>query len=1024
MRLLGIAPICLTCQRFLGVESAAGYVCEAFAGGVPTDVLASRVDHRDPVEGDGGLRYRPKAEQDEAGYCAVSKDDMRCEGCQRYQQPNGCKIVAGQISPLGWCPGYEASAGVRADSVVAQLQPSVAADAEFQESDHPRGEDGKFTEGAGGGLSPAALTEVTKAATKDISWDKPKNGRVTVVRGGKGFATKVDTGPKFFTTQPDIAVNYSDDGRDPISAYSIDRSKLLIVEGSDWIKKFGDKYGDEIGPDLFASPPREVLEYIKSRGLTGFALSDGSYIRVEKSPEAGIRWVKDYRDTLKRADSAAGELVKAAGIMFVTKDGKVLVLRRVEDDGRPGKWAFPGGKLEDGETPEQTAVREADEEIGEYPDGIRRLWMRRVKDGVDFTTFLQVVDEPFTPTLNDEHDAYEWIDGHGLAAVARSAARRDEANFKESDHNRDSDGKFASMGAASKHFIKQFHHHDYEIIQRHFGKTGSTERKTLAHRMMSAAPELVKAHFREEKGKAINAANAMKSLALGRRPSPDELRGLRQFGLSMALSTASFLTHGDPTGAVGHVATEFLSAIVEHTILEHGAKVGAGSAHAVYTALRQKLARRDDADGDDYGMLLNFVDHIIDAIENAEIEEDPESRADAEFQESEHPRGQPDNPGQFVKGAGGAKSAHLVDAPDRDKWPAHIKKLKLPPAWHSVRVSEDPKASLQAVGYDSKNRPQYVYSARFSESQTAKKFARIKSLDSKFERVLSQNQRCLNSKDPVRREHALVTSLVLEMGLRPGSERETGAAEKAYGATTLRSEHVLSDSVDTFLRFTGKKGVKLLLKVEDPALAKELKARSRKTKDQLFPEVTAASLRSYIGSLGGGGFKTKDMRTLKATRLATDLVASEAPPKSEAAYKRAVREVATKVAKVLGNTPTVCLQSYIPPEVFAPWRGAVGGAEARADADWKEEDHPRGQPGNAGQFGPGGGGAAKPAEETKAAEPPRSERSLKAERTQRHATKQAPKLATKVSGRPWRLRGPRGVLRDNSQRAAQGSRER
>lgn len=41
-------------------------------------------------------------------------------------------------------------------------------------------------------------------------------------------------------------------------------------------------------------------------------------------------------------------------------------------------------------------------------------------------------------------------------------------------------------------------------------------------------------------------------------------------------------------------------------------------------------------------------------------------------------------------------------------------------------------------------------------------------------------------------------------------------------------------------------------------------------------------------------------------------------------YKRAVRAVAVEVSKVLGNTPTVVLQSYISPVVFAKWQAAVG----------------------------------------------------------------------------------------------------
>jgi hypothetical protein len=31
----------------------------------------------------------------------------QCAGCTHFQQPNGCEIVAGDISPNGWCRFYE-----------------------------------------------------------------------------------------------------------------------------------------------------------------------------------------------------------------------------------------------------------------------------------------------------------------------------------------------------------------------------------------------------------------------------------------------------------------------------------------------------------------------------------------------------------------------------------------------------------------------------------------------------------------------------------------------------------------------------------------------------------------------------------------------------------------------------------------------------------------------------------------------------------------------------------------------------
>lgn len=62
--------------------------------------------------------------------------------------------------------------------------------------------------------------------------------------------------------------------------------------------------------------------------------------------------------------------IAVAVIIIIKKDNKYLLTFRDEDDRAAGgsqynrKWNFPGGGLEFGETPEQTAIREAKEELG------------------------------------------------------------------------------------------------------------------------------------------------------------------------------------------------------------------------------------------------------------------------------------------------------------------------------------------------------------------------------------------------------------------------------------------------------------------------------------------------------------------------------------------------------------------------------------------------------------------------------------------------------------------------------------
>jgi len=58
------------------------------------------------------------------------------------------------------------------------------------------------------------------------------------------------------------------------------------------------------------------------------------------------------------------ELMKQVAAAVMEKDGKVLIARRKPGDALAGKWEFPGGKLEPGETPEVCLRRELMEEFG------------------------------------------------------------------------------------------------------------------------------------------------------------------------------------------------------------------------------------------------------------------------------------------------------------------------------------------------------------------------------------------------------------------------------------------------------------------------------------------------------------------------------------------------------------------------------------------------------------------------------------------------------------------------------------
>ena len=58
------------------------------------------------------------------------------------------------------------------------------------------------------------------------------------------------------------------------------------------------------------------------------------------------------------------KLVLVAACALIDADGRVVIAQRPQGKSMAGLWEFPGGKVEPGERPEQSLIRELKEELG------------------------------------------------------------------------------------------------------------------------------------------------------------------------------------------------------------------------------------------------------------------------------------------------------------------------------------------------------------------------------------------------------------------------------------------------------------------------------------------------------------------------------------------------------------------------------------------------------------------------------------------------------------------------------------
>lgn len=64
------------------------------------------------------------------------------------------------------------------------------------------------------------------------------------------------------------------------------------------------------------------------------------------------------------SDENCKPIILVAACALIDTDSRILIAQRPEGKSLAGMWEFPGGKVEQGETPEHALIRELNEELG------------------------------------------------------------------------------------------------------------------------------------------------------------------------------------------------------------------------------------------------------------------------------------------------------------------------------------------------------------------------------------------------------------------------------------------------------------------------------------------------------------------------------------------------------------------------------------------------------------------------------------------------------------------------------------
>jgi len=247
--------------------------------------------------------------------------------------------------------------------------------------------------------------------------------------------------------------------------------------------------------------------------------------------------------------------------------------------------------------------------------------------------------------------------------------------------------------------------------------------------------------------------------------------------------------------------------------------------------------------------------------------------------------------------------------------------LYIPPAYRDVKINLNKNNKVLAIGYDEKDRPQYIYNKKFTEKNKEKNFNKMIEFGENYKKMMNSVKKDLFSEgERKEKQIAMALMLVIDCGIRIGSEKYRDENE-SFGATTLEPRHIKINGDIVSVDFIGKKGVKNTGKCRSKRLSRNLRIKKRTLnkdepiftyrKGDKWYSLKSSDVNKYLKRFGN--FTSKNFRTWIANlSFITEILKYDNPTKGSE-IKKNINEALQKTAHKLNNTSSVCKNNYIDP---------------------------------------------------------------------------------------------------------------
>lgn len=255
----------------------------------------------------------------------------------------------------------------------------------------------------------------------------------------------------------------------------------------------------------------------------------------------------------------------------------------------------------------------------------------------------------------------------------------------------------------------------------------------------------------------------------------------------------------------------------------------------------------------------------------------------------------------------------------------YFKSLGIPPMWEEVHICKHKDGHIQAIGRDKKGRKQYIYHPEYEKNRQAEKFLKMYDFASFLPDIRKRAYQDIKIKEWHKEKVLALLLLVLdEYGVRVGNKQYL-KSNQTVGLTTLRRKHMTVEGKDLVFQYKGKSSQEREVHIDDPFLIPFIKECAGLPGYEIFRyqddagkyhDIDSDDVNEYITTYMGSSFSSKDFRTWSASRLAIDLYPDAIDIQKTDKRKKFANILIGLVASELGNTPTVCREYYVHPNIF------------------------------------------------------------------------------------------------------------